>query len=59
MTDHYMGANTPSHLQWMVGKTVEEIDAIKEEAKATGRTSQLAEVATEDGWKKRLKATND
>lgn len=46
------GANPPVASAWMLGRTVEEIRAIREESQETGQ--QPAEVAQGDSWKKRL-----
>jgi hypothetical protein len=51
-----MGALPPPGMEWMIGKTVREIEAIHAEAEATGKTS--AEVAAKDEWKKRLPTSN-
>jgi hypothetical protein len=47
-----MGALTPPGFEYMEGRTVQEIEAIREEAEATGKTCN--EVAAGDEWKKRL-----
>ena len=47
-----MGARPPPGMEWMVGRTVREIDAIWAESEASGRL--LAEVASSDEWKRRL-----
>lgn len=49
-----LGAMPPPSMQWMMGKTVREIQAIRAESEATGKT--LAEVAAGEDWKKRLPA---
>lgn len=50
--NHGMGALPPPGLEWMEGKTVEEINAIHAEALATGHTT--ADVAAGEDWKKHL-----
>lgn len=52
MEKRSFGARPPEGSEWMMGKTVAEIDAIRDEAEATGKTT--AEVAAGDDWKKRL-----
>jgi hypothetical protein len=51
-----MGARPPPGMEWMIGKTVREIDAIQEEADATGKS--LAEIAAGTEWHKRLPPSN-
>lgn len=41
----------PDH-EWMIGKTIEEIEAIQAEARETNKPA--AEVAAGSDWKKRL-----
>jgi len=46
------GALPPPDFEWMMGRSVEEINAIREEAHATGKP--YTEVATSDAWRARL-----
>jgi hypothetical protein len=50
------GALPPPEHEWMVGKTVEEIEAVQKEAELTGKSP--AEVAIGNEWKKHLPASN-
>ena len=44
-----MGAMAPPGREWMMGRTVDQIDAIEKEARETGRPS--SEVAVEPKWR--------
>lgn len=52
---HGMGALPPRGFEWMIGRSVAEISAIKMEASLTGKTP--SEVAESDDWKKYLQDT--
>jgi hypothetical protein len=52
MTRRTFGALPPPGCEWQIGKTVDEIRAIKEETMATGK--EPSEVAKGNDWKKRL-----
>lgn len=48
MSDWKFGALPPPEMEWMMGKTVEEIDAIRYVAELTGKKE--SEVAEENDW---------
>jgi hypothetical protein len=51
MTNRSYGALPPPGMEWMMGKTVEEIEAIRYEADITGKeTSEVAEGNTWQQW---------
>lgn len=54
--ERVFGAMPPPGMEWMLGKTVQEIEAINAEATATGKTT--AEVAAGKDWIKRLPPSN-
>ena len=50
------GAFPPPNREWMLDKSVAEIDAILEESEETNKTPE--EVLQSEEWKKRIKENN-